>query len=105
VLSVARLLNLIYFWVVRGASQEQRVEFDEALIEAGRLDLAASPEPPQPHVPGTAPAWIRKPSWWKGDRAAFRSSVSAAEQLGELGAAGAADELGRRSPPRIGSGR
>lgn len=34
------------------------------------------------HIAGTAPPGIPPPPWWRGDRAAFRSSVAAAGALG-----------------------
>jgi hypothetical protein len=103
VLSVRRLLNLIYYWSVRGADAESRADLDDALVQAGRIDLTArwtqAAQPPAEHVPGTAPRHIRAPSWWKGNRQAFRSSVKAAQQLGEPAAMGVDV---RRAPPAIG---
>lgn len=45
------------------------------------------------HHPGLAPPGIPAPTWWKGDRAAFRTSVQAA---GDLGYKGAGIPAGRR---------
>jgi len=44
---------------------------------------APAMDPPPGHVPGLARRDIRPPSWWKGDRAAFRSTVQAGRELGE----------------------
>lgn len=52
------------------------------------------------HIPGLAPTTIRPPSWWRGNRAAWSTSVQAARELGEP-AAKKADAPAR---PRIGSG-
>lgn len=106
-LPLRRLLNLIYHWGLRNADADQRAEVDAALADAADLDLTAQPVEPE-HVPGTAPRHIRPPSWWKGNRAAFRSSVAAAAQLGEPVAKGMpeAGGAGRRRPaPSIGSRR
>lgn len=100
-LPARRLFNLIYHWRVRNASAEQRAEVDDLLIDAGRLDLTEAPAAAG-HVPGTAPSF-RPPSWWKGNRAAFRSSVAAAQQLGEPAAMG--EPGGRRPTPQIGNRR
>lgn len=44
-------------------------------------------------VPGTAPVGIKPPSWWRGDREAFRTSTRAADQLaGHQGGMGANGE-------------
>jgi hypothetical protein len=90
-LPTRRLLNLVYFWGTDGITAESKRELDDALAAAANLDVAAAPRlaPATPeqqqaeHVPGTAPRWIKPPDWWKGDRAAYRSSVKAADQLGE----------------------
>lgn len=104
-LPLRRLLNLVYHFALQGATADARAEVDTQLAAAGALVVDRPPER-QPdrataqarHVPGTAPAWIRPPSWWKGDRAAFNTSVAAAEQLGEP----AAKAFGRRTPPTVG---
>lgn len=58
---------------------------DEMLADAAaELDappvIGGVPRVVRRHVPGTAPSF-RPPSWWQGDRAAFRNSVRAAEQI------------------------
>jgi hypothetical protein len=94
------------------ALQEQRLaEQVERDRRSGRRPTAARPaaQPMGPgqraprgkdgqHVPGTAPDHIPAPSWWRGDRAAFRSSVAAGQQLGEPAA------LREPVVPVIGSG-
>ena len=37
------------------------------------------------HAPGTTPEWAKKfrPPWWRGDKAAFESSVAAQRQASE----------------------
>jgi hypothetical protein len=44
---------------------------------------------PARHIPGLAPKHIRPPSWWKGDREAFKSSWRAAEQIEPMALAAA----------------
>lgn len=49
-------------------------------------DLGPIVGPDGEPVPGTAPVGIKPPSWWRGNRAAFRSSTQAGTQLaGEQG--------------------
>lgn len=99
-----RLLNLLYHWTVRHMDADQRKDFDAALADAAADHATPAPttagngqRPAPRHVPGLSRHDIRPPSWWKGDRAAWRSSVKAAEQLGEPAARLA-------GPPRIGTG-
>lgn len=99
-----RLLNLIYEQWVRDLTPEGRAELDAALDNAADAyaDRPVVPHGPQQaavaeHVPGLAPRNIPAPSWWKGDRGAWRSSVQAARDLDEPAAALAA-------LPAIGSG-
>lgn len=105
-LSAPRFLNLVYHRMVDGVTAESRAAIDRALrgdmagleaLAARRAAEGGSGAPPAPltppqraprgrdgrHVPGTAPDHIPPPSWWKGDTAAFLSSVGAGQQLGE----------------------
>jgi hypothetical protein len=41
-------------------------------------------DPELDNVVALAPAGVRPPSWWKGDRAAFASNVKAQEQMSKL---------------------
>lgn len=105
-LPAPRFLNLVYHRMVDGVTAESRAALDRALLGdlSGLQALAArgaatggSNAPTAPlrapgraprgrdgrHVPGTAPDHIPPPSWWKGDTAAFMSSVGAGQQLGE----------------------
>lgn len=98
------MLNLLYHWTVRNMDTDQRESFDALLADAAAdhaepsLAPAGNGQRPAPrHVPGMSRRDIRPPSWWKGDRAAWRSSVKAAEQLGEPAARLA-------GPPSIGTG-
>jgi hypothetical protein len=67
------------------------------LMDAARFNLVGPPPqaiiggsaPAVRHTPGLAPKHIRPPAWWKGDRAAFRSSVKAAEQIEPMALAAA----------------
>lgn len=53
-------------------------------VEPARPERAASNGSNGAHHPGLAPSF-RAPSWWKGDRAAFSTSVQAAADLGYRG--------------------
>ncbi len=76
--------------MIDGQTPEGVQEVNDMLDRAAELyDTAALPavtspdgSPPE-HTPGLAPTNIPAPSWWKGNRAAFRSSVRAGQQLGE----------------------
>lgn len=95
VLSPRRLLNALWRFMTMNATAEQRADMEQALANAAtvtelrpRPQAPAVPEPTRPtadadHVPGLAPRHIRPPSWWRGDRAAYRNSVNAGEELGE----------------------
>lgn len=110
-LPIRRLLNLLWHWVSRDAGTERRQELLDSLSDAAGAYAIDTPARPAtaPHsgsrgplvrgravIPGTSTHGIRPPSWWKGDRAAWRSSIRAAEELGEPAAA-------KAGPPRIGS--
>jgi hypothetical protein len=46
------------------------------------MEQAPTPTTPEgEHIPGTAPPNIPPPRWWRGNRAAFQSSVGAASDL------------------------
>lgn len=65
----------------RNATTEQRAELLDKLVEPAQVvvtTVAAEVE----HHPGLAPPNIPRPSWYKGDRAAFQSSTQAATDLG-----------------------
>ena len=107
-LSPRRLLHLMYHRIVDGGTEDARQGVDDLLARAAEA-FAAEPWPallgPAPGsfvtaspsgrrdrrprirgraaIPGTATHGIRPPSWWKGDRAAWRSTVSAGAELGE----------------------
>lgn len=89
-----RLLNLIYHWLRERLDEDGRAQMDDALADADRVELvvrtAPAAAPQRRHVPGTAPPGIRPPSWWKGDRAAFRSSQQAMSDITRRDLAGAA---------------
>jgi len=51
------------------------------LVGPAPREIWGQDAPAARHIPGLAPRNIRPPSWWKGDRAAFRSSWRAAEQI------------------------
>lgn len=80
-----RLLNAMYSYWVGGLTPEGRQLVDDALTDTAvaEVDAAAPARPAGRHVAGLAPANIPPPSWWRGDRAAFSSSVAAGQQLGE----------------------
>lgn len=96
-LPTRRLLNAMWSFMTENATAEQRAELEAKLADAADLVddrrpaarqparvPAGGPRRPDPaHVPGLAPRHIPAPSWWRGDRAAYRSSVAAAEELGE----------------------
>lgn len=76
--------------MIDGQTPEGVQEVNDMLQRAA--DMFATPVPPpvtsaagvEPgHVPGLAPRNIPAPSWWRGDRAAFRSMVQAGKDLGE----------------------
>jgi hypothetical protein len=82
---------------VSGLAPEDREKVDDLLMDAAGFSLVGPPPqailgqaaPAARHIPGTAPKHIRAPSWWKGDRAAFRSSWRAAEQIEPMALAAA----------------
>jgi len=86
-----RLLNTMYHRWVDGLTPESRSVVDDALSDnPSGVDITAdgpvvrtASRPDGRHVPGLAPASIPPPDWWRGDRAAFSSSVAAGQQLGE----------------------
>lgn len=89
-----RLLNLIYHHWIRGADAKSRAEVDASLDNAADVyDDRVTPRhlaavgPVSGHVPGLAPRNIRPPSWWRGDRGAWSTSVQAARDLDEPAAA------------------
>lgn len=103
-LPARRMLNALWRFLTENATAEQRADMEAAMTRAEALfdadmhpmrgtaahttTYATVPARPMPgpdpnHIPGTAPRHIRPPSWWKGDRAAYASTVAAAEQLGE----------------------
>lgn len=80
-----RLLNAMYSYWVGGLTPESRQLVDDAMADAVVAEVTA-PAPGRPagrHIAGLAPGHIPPPSWWRGDRAAFSSSVAAGQQLGE----------------------
>jgi len=122
-LAPPRLLNLFYHRWLDGAAPEGRAAVDAALEgdysllaalaakreaeapagrRAGNRPASAAARAPLGkdgrRVPGTAPDNIPPPSWWRGDRNAFRSSVAAGQHLGEAAA------MAEPPVPVIGSG-
>jgi hypothetical protein len=76
--------------MIKGQTAEGVQEVHDMLDRAA--DMFDSPAPPAVtsaagstpgHIAGLAPVNIRPPSWWRGDRAAFRSMVAAGKELGE----------------------
>ena len=69
---------------------DARQRLADALVEpvpvepTARPERAASHGSTAPRHPGLSPGF-RAPSWWKGDRAAFATSVQAAGDLGYKG--------------------
>lgn len=98
-LPVRRLFNLMWHASMRGLTEEQRAEVMDAIAEAPRPVARAAARPGRAApvtdlgqeratrgrstVPGTATHGIRPPSWWKGDRAAWRNGIRAGLDLGE----------------------
>lgn len=70
-LTFRRLLNLVYFAIVRNMSAEQRQDLDRLLAPPAALEV---------RLPSGARR--RAPKWWKGDGGAVASSVQAAKELG-----------------------
>lgn len=96
-----RLLNAMYSYWVGGLTPETRALVDDALSDT----TATAPTPrraagPSRHVAGLAPPNIPAPSWWRGDRAAFATSVAAGQQLGEPAAM---RERPRQGLPMVGT--
>jgi hypothetical protein len=104
-LPFARLLNLIWYWRSRGASQEDRAKLETALDNFTELYRHTHPARPgtaleqRRHHAGLAPPNIRPPSWWRGDDYAFRSSVKAMGEVSRADATGGTS-LGRQRQPR-----
>lgn len=96
-LPARRLLNLMYHYLVRGLTPESRATIDDVMAGTP-IDAPAPAAASGRHVPGTAPTNIPAPSWWRGNRAAFSSSVAAGQQLGEPAAL-----KERRRAPQIGT--
>jgi hypothetical protein len=76
-LPLDRFLNLVWHWASFGADDERRAKLLDALVEPVVTGNG------QPHHAGLAPPNIPRPDWYKGDHAAFASSVRAASQLGQ----------------------
>ena len=73
-------MNLLYHRWTNGMAADDVRRVDEMLADAAvELDATKPPAPPRRHVPGTAPSF-RPPKWWRGDRAAWRNTMRAAEQ-------------------------
>jgi hypothetical protein len=68
----------VWYFASRNAGEEQRAELLAALEPP-----PPPPDPDAPRVLGLAPPGVRRPKWWKGDKAAFESNVRAQEQLNE----------------------
>jgi hypothetical protein len=71
---------------------EDRAKLVDALEgaeRAGNRPPVTKADRGKPHHPGTTPPGIPVPSWYRGDRAAFHSSVAAGRELGEPAALGA----------------
>jgi hypothetical protein len=107
-LSPRRLLNAMYRHWVEHLTAESREVVDDALSDnpsgiamAGNTPVVrTAARSDGKHVPGLAPANIPAPSWWRGDKAAFSSSVAAGQQLGEPAAV---RERPRQGLPAIGT--
>jgi hypothetical protein len=83
----------VWAWAYGGtydkdARQKLRDAVEQAEL-AGNRPPVRPEDRGKPHHPGTTPPGIPVPSWYKGDRAAFRTSVRAAQELGEPAALGA----------------
>lgn len=110
-LPFARLLNVIWRFMSREATQEKRAELERALDHAAELDRRHN-QPARPgttreqqrHHAGLAPPNIRPPKWWRGDDYAFQSSVKAMSEVRAADASGGAT-LGRQPRPRRGRRR
>lgn len=72
----------------KDARQQLRTAVEQAEVVGNRPPVVAA-DRGRPHHPGTTPPGIPVPSWYKGDREAFRSSVQAGRELGEPAALGA----------------
>lgn len=70
-LSLRRLVNLIYYAIVRNLDEEKRQDLDRLLAPEAALEV---------RLPSGARR--KAPKWWKGDGGAVASSMQAAQQLG-----------------------
>jgi hypothetical protein len=69
--------------------EEDRKAMRDAIDQAERPRVVVRREDRgKPHHPGTAPPGIPMPSWYKGDKGAFNSSVRAGIELNEPAALG-----------------
>jgi hypothetical protein len=110
-LPFARLLNLVWHLLTRGADADKRAELERELDNFAELDRRHN-QPARPgtareqrrHHPGLAPPNIRPPKWWRGDDHAFHSSVKAMGEIERADATGGAS-LGRTPRPRAPRGR
>lgn len=66
-----RLINLVYYAIVRNLDEEKRQDLDRLLAPEAALEV---------RMPSGARR--KAPKWWKGDREAVSSSMQAAKQLG-----------------------
>ena len=103
-LPLRRFLNWLYHSWASMLTAENRALLDAELSREDTLLAQAREERLRARIgrriKGLAPSHIPAPSWWLGDRAAFRSGVAAGQQLGEPAA--------RREPPQqplVGTGR
>lgn len=90
-------MNLLYHRWTHGMAPDDVRRVDEMLADAAfELDATRPPAPvARRHVPGTAPAF-RPPKWWRGDRAAWRGNIRAAEQYEPTALAAAKRREGMR---------
>jgi hypothetical protein len=91
-LSPRRLLNAMWSYLTQGITADSRKELEERLAAANDAHAVTVPTPgsitaamPQVRgraiIPGTSTHGIRPPSWWKGDRAAYKGMRAAAAEI------------------------